>query len=78
MLLAVSAIGILATLAVGAGRRKITWAPDTLAILDRFPAALRARARSGFEKAAGNRGLRLVTPDLVVEVGRGWKVGRPD
>ncbi|GAB6274119.1 MAG: hypothetical protein STSR0004_09820 [Peptococcaceae bacterium] len=78
LLLAVSAIGILATLAVGSGRRKITWAPDALATLERFPAALRARARSGLEKTAGNRGLSLVTPDLVVEVGRGWRVGRPE
>ncbi len=78
VLLAVSAIGILATLVVSAGRRKATWAPEALALLERVPASLRARAHSGLEKAAQDRGSHVVTSDLVVEVGRGWKARQPE
>lgn len=77
ILLAISAIGILATLMVSAERRKVTWAPEALAMLERVPISLRARAHSGFEKAARNRGLLVVTADLVAEVGRGWRAQQP-
>jgi len=78
VLLTISAIGILATLTVDAGRRRITWASNALALLERFPEPLRPRARSGFENAAQNQGLILVTTDLVIAVGRGWKSRRAE
>ncbi|MDD5466674.1 MAG: DHA2 family efflux MFS transporter permease subunit [Anaerolineales bacterium] len=73
VLLAVSAIGILATLIVDTRRRKLTWMPDALALLERFPRQFRARAYTGFEKVAGQQQLRMITPEFVIEVGRDWK-----
>lgn len=73
VMLALSTIGILAALAVEAGKRKVTWAPESLALLERFPTQYHDRARSGFEKTAQDRKMGTVTPDLVICAGRQWK-----
>ncbi len=73
VMLAISTVMILATLLVPSRRQKLAWHPDAIALMDRFPEAMRARARSGFERAVQTQGFSLVRAHFVVMIGKDWK-----
>jgi len=53
--------------------QKVAWSREALIILQKFPPEFRVRAQRGFKIAAQRMGIKVVTPKLVVDIGRKWK-----
>lgn len=69
-------IGVIMALFVREQAQKVSWSREALAALQKFPSEFRARAQRGLEAAAEEMKIKTVTPELVVEVGRGWRPRR--
>ncbi|MEW6233640.1 MAG: DHA2 family efflux MFS transporter permease subunit [Chloroflexota bacterium] len=73
------ALGVVMALFVREARaQEVVWSREALALLQKIPSEFRARARRGLETTAQGMGVKVVTPELVVEIGRGWRARQPE
>jgi len=73
------ALGVVMALFIREVRaQRVSWSREALATLQKIPPEFRTRAQQGFEAAAQGIGVKVVTPELVMKVGRGWRTRQPE
>lgn len=76
LMFVIACLGIVTAFVAGGGSGAVSWTPEALALLGRFPEPVRARARRGLERAALRSGLHQVTDGYAVEAARAWRESR--